>query len=754
MKNIKFNNLKSLLTGFALVILLILSGCGSDGDTGSTGGTGAAGATGPAGPVGPTPPSEITETMSSAITGATITDGNLTVTFTLADDSGFAFVGLPNDRIRFTAVQLFPANAQGDGESTNWQSYVNRIEAAPTDPEKGPGTVDAVQATSERDGTFTDNSDGSYSYTYLVNLLDVTDPVAVTHNPEYTHRVAFQISGGGFPTINETYDWQPSTGLTTGITSREMVVEGTCNGCHGELALHGGGRVDTAYCVTCHNPGTVDANSGNNLDFKVMIHKIHRGANLPSVLDGGEYAIWGFRDSKHDYSTTHLPQDIRNCANCHDESIAETPDAVNWMDAPTIEACGSCHDEVDFALGIDGGHPGGVFTDNSECALCHAQDRFLSTTLQHVGVMEQVAATKLEATAVAEAIRIDQGTGDVEVDVRLAIQGVPVVALRDIADVDTDEGAVLGKYKYGTDNGSLAINWDNGEGYQLNHQEVDFNDCVADGAGLFTCSAAGLLAGITDADVVTTTTVDLFLCLNERDGSIVRCDEPETSINRVAQVDVTPEFVFFNGDDTITTDSYDKFGADIESCEACHADSKYHHGSTELGQCKTCHNATRASSRGRPGDLKHHVHRFHAGLDDDILIPVEAGDADHFPSSVANCNACHTEDQIDLPLQVNHRASAANRDAPVFISPTAVVCAACHVDAALGYIDPTQPGYMDEANGTIPRDDQAVVDHIIQNGGVFGAATFEEANKVESCAVCHAIGSEYGVDAVHKILEK
>ena len=40
------------------------------------------------------------------------------------------------------------------------------------------------------------------------------------------------------------------------------------------------------YCVTCHNPGTTDANSGNTVDFKVMVHKIHMGEELtqPYVL--------------------------------------------------------------------------------------------------------------------------------------------------------------------------------------------------------------------------------------------------------------------------------------------------------------------------------------------------------------------------------------------------------------------------------------------------------------------------------------
>ena len=48
-----------------------------------------------------------------------------------------------------------------------------------------------------------------------------------------------------------------------------------------------------------------------------------------------------------------------------------------------MEACGSCHDDVYFGAKPDPAkpyqtvaHPGGVMTDNSTCALCHAAGRF------------------------------------------------------------------------------------------------------------------------------------------------------------------------------------------------------------------------------------------------------------------------------------------------------------------------------------------------------------------------------------------
>ncbi len=749
-------NLKALLTSFVLASVFTLSGCGDDGDTGATGAPGVegpVGETGPAGPAAPPATSRQTEVMDAAISNATIAeDGTLTVEFYIEDDVGVGYSALKSNQIRFTLVQLTPIDAVM-GEPSKWQSYINKTESAPTDPSNGPGTVDTIQATSERanaeGGIFINNNDGTYRYTLATNVMNVTSPVYVTYNADYTHRIAFQISGSGFPTMNRSFDWQPSTGATTDIANRKMVDEGTCNGCHGELALHGGGRVDTDYCVTCHTSGSVDANSGESVDFKVMVHKIHRGASLPSVINGGEYAIWGYRDSKHDYSATHIPQDIRNCTNCHDDANTDTPDAVNWKSQPTIEACGSCHDDVNFTSGV--GHLAGAQADNSLCQGCHGISGFSSVESNHTKVMSDVDLARAAIVTEPRAVRINLATGDIEVDVMTTLEGEPVTALRDISDVDTPQGAKFGKYGYGTDNGAIAINWDDGTGYQLNHQEVDLNDCLADGAGLFTCSAAGLLSGITATDVVTVTPVDVLVCMNEKDGAIVRCDSPETATMDVAQIESTPTIAFFKGDGTITTDGYDKIGADMNACQSCHADKKFHHGSTDLTQCKTCHNATRTGYRGL-GDLKRHVHRLHSGLDKNALDDTNPEKIDHFPGNIDNCSQCHTSDQFDLPLQQNPRASIASGAlGSVYVSPTAVVCGSCHLNVKLGLIDPSLPGLIDPAKGSIDANGQALIDHMMQNGAIFAATTFEQANKVESCAVCHAIGAEYGVDKVHDI---
>jgi OmcA/MtrC family decaheme c-type cytochrome len=291
------------------------------------------------------------------------------VEFNVKDENGFPYIGVTSSDVRFTFAKLI---AGTNGDASHWQSYVNKLET----PTVGPGVTPMIQATTDGAGTLVNHMDGKYSYTFFTNVTQVTSPLAVAYDSAATHRLGMSLnkSSLGVDAVNATYDFVPLTGSTTLVAKRDIVTVTSCNECHGRLAVHGGSRVDTKFCVTCHNPGSTDANSGNTVDFKVMVHKIHQGADLPSVIAGGAYYIYGFNDQLHDFSTVKWPQDTTNCTKCHDPADAATPQAHNYNDVPTMQACGACHDDVNFATGAN--HPGGVVTSNADCVVCHHSGGF------------------------------------------------------------------------------------------------------------------------------------------------------------------------------------------------------------------------------------------------------------------------------------------------------------------------------------------------------------------------------------------
>ncbi len=289
------------------------------------------------------------------VQAVTVTDnGNVAtmeVAFRLSDD-GEPIAGVPANQIRFTVAKLLPA-----ASPRSWQSYINTVETVePGDPGNAPdGTPTPVgttttQATAEvantTGGVFTDNGDGTYSYKFSFNFRAVTDPdtgAPIAYEPSLTHRIAMQVSDN---VTNATYDFVPDNQNAT-PDSYKVVDNISCSQCHEKFGFHGGDRVSVDYCVTCHNPGSTDANSGNTVNFKVMVHKIHSGPNNPEVDAGGEYAIWGFNNTKHNYSDVLYPQDTVNCTKCHDGTNPETPQGDNWKNEPSEAACTSCHDAQD-----------------------------------------------------------------------------------------------------------------------------------------------------------------------------------------------------------------------------------------------------------------------------------------------------------------------------------------------------------------------------------------------------------------------
>ena len=426
------NTLTQFLTMVLLAAFLALTGCGSDGSDGSNGSNGTNGTNGAPGAPGAAGGNVQIQNFHGAafldeellvndnkfivdakITSATAdANGVVTVNFTVKKD-GVLYPGATG--FSFDIDKLVPApplsgNPTTDEISWNqWVPYIYRKETAGTHgaaPNDWPASQDGKkfnQASSESNGTLTDHGDGSYTYVFSTNLttarkavaLDgVTEPgEAITYDRNLTHRISLMMGGHSGPTDDDTYDFVPATGVTDPLLmeTRNIVATSGCKGCHGnEFHGHGGNRVSVENCVTCHNPSNTDAQSGNTLDMKVMIHKIHMGGELPSVTgpatdgilwddpttpadetaDNATYAIWGYQTTKHTWWKVGFPALIQNCTKCHQGG---GKDETNWKTKLSRAACGSCHDNVNFATGAGHGpaNIGGVQKNDNFCSTCH-----------------------------------------------------------------------------------------------------------------------------------------------------------------------------------------------------------------------------------------------------------------------------------------------------------------------------------------------------------------------------------------------
>ncbi len=192
---------------------------------------------------------------------------------------------------------------------------------------------------------------------------------------------------------------------------RQPVVDANCTTCHGEFSrgfsVHGNLRNRVEYCVLCHNPNATDfarrvrdpqavAEGADNatIDFKVMIHKIHRGEDLAQH----PYLVYGFGPAPenftaHDFSHVLYPGDLRNCETCHTEESYTIPPfpaegtlgslltAIDPVDSSEVElgrlgpvnsACTSCHDSDEAMAHAETQTAG---NGDEACAVCHGEGR-------------------------------------------------------------------------------------------------------------------------------------------------------------------------------------------------------------------------------------------------------------------------------------------------------------------------------------------------------------------------------------------
>jgi OmcA/MtrC family decaheme c-type cytochrome len=249
------------------------------------------------------------------ISATVASDGTVAARYTVTDPQGLPLdrngVYTPGTVGRSFVLAYIPKG------KTQYVAYTTRSQTSPITG------VTAIQAGTDSGGTTVDNAIGDYTYTFKTKLPTGYDKTATHTIGLYGSR---SLTDFGLSTyaMDTTYSWVPSGAPVT--VTRDVIKTVTCNKCHLDLSAHGtGGRKSMEVCVLCHQPQTVDPDTGNTVDMPVMIHKIHDGSSLPSVIAGKPYQIIGNAQSLHDWSTVVFPADTRRCTFCHEQNTGAVP---------------------------------------------------------------------------------------------------------------------------------------------------------------------------------------------------------------------------------------------------------------------------------------------------------------------------------------------------------------------------------------------------------------------------------------------
>jgi OmcA/MtrC family decaheme c-type cytochrome len=308
----------------------------------------------------------------SVVSAKIASDGTISVDFKITDTSTPTALPLDIAGIQTPGVvsPKFLAAYIPKGQE-QYSSYITSVATAVT------GGATATQAAADSGGTTTTVALGEYIYTFKTKAPAGFDPTLTNRIGIYGSRVLTEWDLGT-SYGSTTYDFVPGGGTPA---PRDVVRSADCNSCHTLLSFHGGSRVGLDLCIMCHQPQTSDPNTGESLDAKVFFHKIHMGEALPSVKYGAlPYQIYG-HGGYSSWSTVVFPAnpgDPRNCAgSCHNPKNGAAQTNA-WMTKPSRAACGSCHDDVNFATGEISYVSGGDTTaphlpqiDDTQCAGCH-----------------------------------------------------------------------------------------------------------------------------------------------------------------------------------------------------------------------------------------------------------------------------------------------------------------------------------------------------------------------------------------------
>jgi OmcA/MtrC family decaheme c-type cytochrome len=499
---------------------------------------------------------------------------------------------------------------------------------------------------------------------------------------------------------NDEFDFRPD-GQTVTAKWDEIQEKNACNQCHDPLAAHGDVRQDAKLCVLCHSPQNTDPDTGNLLDMRVFIHKIHRGSSLPSVQAGTKYHIIGNAQSDNDFSTVVFPQDIRNCQNCHegrDPKLKPSQSDV-WYTKPARAPCGACHDNVDWVTGAN--HAGGPQLDDKACASCHVPQ----------GDQEWDAGIRTAHTVPYRSKQLKGLNATILSVTNVGAGKKPVVTFK----MTENDGTILDPKTLGNSN-APSVNLLLG-GPTTDYAIDPFRE---NGAGAV---FNGSLATYTFTNAIPANAKGSWAVAIEARRTITFNPAPRQGPATYTEGAVNPIFYIAVTDGTAVPR---RNVVVLDNCNKCHdrLATTFSHGGQRIAieECVICHNPNASDKARRPADqgppesisLKRLIHRIHTGenLTQDFTVFGFGGGTNfndvRYPGDRRDCVQCHTSTSTyNIPLPTGAIPVVTQRDFFSPQGPATAACLGCHdnVDvAAHAYLNTVMSPFFGEACATCHGD--------------------------------------------------
>ncbi len=568
-------------------------------------------------------------------------------------------IGLTDLEVK-TLAQLVPQGASGAGNSSFWMMTY--------DAKKNPATV-------------VDNQDGSYRISVPATGIDTNLSQRVT-----------LVAGGdkslladGKTKVAHVELNADFNGQGQAIASERKIVSPlACQQCHTPnkpFARRHTSYLELDTCIGCHS------GQKENKQWNRLIHNIHNSNQSFTDKKGNQYngiAAQALVDNQ--------------CQKCH-QGLEEFPQWQNFTRVPTMEACGSCHSDIDFKAGQ--GHP--QQDDNANCIACHnsqwtnevhSETQLAKEKFAFGYQLQAQMQVNADRTATLTVTILDKQQNLVD-----ATTLVPYI-YRLKASTNIGPNSPTMDYK-DTDNTKLA-------------KDGKLDKAVTVDAGKLVYTTKPLPFANGDADTAFSF-IGLSLCHEQ--GELAPCGENIAHTGTKAAL----AFATYSGA-AISRRQIDS--VEFTSCQSCHGNSFDIHGNYILNSsmshniggkavlgveaCTACHTAaeTKELEDGSLlGAIEVRVHQTHKAKASGLSI-----------KDPNNCSQCHQ--QIDTTAFANK--SAINTAKGLYSTPITAVCSSCHT---LGSEEMFHSNDLLESYGAVVNGDKR-------------AAT--DAAQLETCFSCHA----------------